>query len=118
MGSHGEVKAASEKARIARAAGLVSAMTLVSRVLGLVREVVFAALIGAGYHADAFKIGFRIPNLLRSEMFGITFPRRSMTPLMYSADLGSTVILGTLRISWTFRMSMPYSSRPTLKQTT
>jgi putative peptidoglycan lipid II flippase len=65
MGSGTEVKARMEKARIARAAGLVSAMTLVSRVLGLVREVVFAALIGAGYHADAFKIGFRIPNLLR-----------------------------------------------------
>jgi putative peptidoglycan lipid II flippase len=65
MGAGTEVKAASERARIARAAGLVSAMTLVSRVLGLVREVVFAALIGAGYHADAFKIGFRIPNLLR-----------------------------------------------------
>jgi putative peptidoglycan lipid II flippase len=65
MGPSTEVKAAAEKARIARAAGLVSAMTLVSRVLGLVREVVFAALIGAGYHSDAFRIGFRIPNLLR-----------------------------------------------------
>jgi putative peptidoglycan lipid II flippase len=65
VGSSTEVKTGSEKARIARAAGLVSAMTLVSRVLGLVREVVFAALIGAGYHSDAFRIGFRIPNLLR-----------------------------------------------------
>jgi putative peptidoglycan lipid II flippase len=65
MSATTEVKAGTEKARIARAAGLVSAMTLVSRVLGLVREVVFAALVGAGYHADAFKIGFRIPNLLR-----------------------------------------------------
>ena len=54
-----------ERGRIARAAGLVSAMTLVSRVLGLVREQVFAALVGAGYHSDAFRIGFRIPNLLR-----------------------------------------------------
>src|SRR5512141_127024 len=58
-------KADAEKNRIARAAGLVSAMTLVSRVLGLVREQVFAALVGAGYHSDAFRIGFRIPNLLR-----------------------------------------------------
>ena len=65
MGSSAEVKTGFEKARIARAAGLVSAMTLISRVLGLVREVVFAALIGAGYHSDAFRIGFRIPNLLR-----------------------------------------------------
>ncbi len=55
----------SERSRIARAAGLISALTLVSRVLGLVREQVFAALVGAGYHSDAFRIGFRIPNLLR-----------------------------------------------------
>jgi putative peptidoglycan lipid II flippase len=65
MGKTDQVKAGAEKARIARAAGLVSAMTLVSRLLGLVREVVFAALVGAGYHSDAFKIAFRIPNLLR-----------------------------------------------------
>src|SRR5512141_1594704 len=58
-------KADAEKNRIARAAGLVSAMTLVSRLLGLVREQVFAALLGAGYYSDAFRIGFRIPNLLR-----------------------------------------------------
>jgi putative peptidoglycan lipid II flippase len=60
-----EVKARAETARIARAAGLVSAMTLVSRLLGLFREQVFAALLGAGYHSDAFRIAFRIPNLLR-----------------------------------------------------
>jgi putative peptidoglycan lipid II flippase len=48
-----------------RAAGLVSSLILVSRLLGVVREQVFAALLGAGLHADAFQIGFRIPNLLR-----------------------------------------------------
>jgi putative peptidoglycan lipid II flippase len=57
--------AGTERARIARAAGLVSSMTLVSRVLGLVREQVFAALLGAGFYSDAFRIAFRIPNLLR-----------------------------------------------------
>jgi putative peptidoglycan lipid II flippase len=60
-----EVKAESERARIARAAGLVSGLTLVSRLLGLVREMVFAALIGAGFYSDAFRMAFRIPNLLR-----------------------------------------------------
>ena len=65
MGPDTEVKTSTEKARIARAAGLVSAMTLVSRILGLVREMAFASLVGAGYHSDAFRIGFRIPNLLR-----------------------------------------------------
>jgi putative peptidoglycan lipid II flippase len=48
-----------------RAAGLVSALTLVSRLLGLAREQTFAALLGAGFHADAFQMAFRIPNLLR-----------------------------------------------------
>jgi len=48
-----------------RSAGLISALTLVSRVLGLVREQAFAALLGAGLYADAFNIAFRIPNLLR-----------------------------------------------------
>ncbi|MGE5127478.1 MAG: murein biosynthesis integral membrane protein MurJ [Betaproteobacteria bacterium] len=66
MSAASEVKKAeAEKGRIARAAGLVSAMTLVSRLLGLVREQVFAALLGAGYYSDAFRIGYRIPNLLR-----------------------------------------------------
>ncbi|MFH1024773.1 MAG: murein biosynthesis integral membrane protein MurJ [Planctomycetota bacterium] len=43
----------------------VSAFTLVSRVLGLVRDQVFAALLGAGALADAFVVAFRVPNLLR-----------------------------------------------------
>jgi putative peptidoglycan lipid II flippase len=36
-----------------------------SRVLGLVREIVFASYFGAGFATDAFFIAFRIPNLLR-----------------------------------------------------
>ncbi len=50
---------------LARAAGLVSALTFLSRVLGLVREQVFAALLGAGLYADAFQAAFKVPNLLR-----------------------------------------------------
>lgn len=43
----------------------VSVAILGSRVLGLVREVVFASLFGAGAVADAYHVAFRIPNLLR-----------------------------------------------------
>jgi putative peptidoglycan lipid II flippase len=50
---------------LVRAAGLVSGLTMVSRLLGLGREMLFAALLGAGVHADAFQIAYRIPNLLR-----------------------------------------------------
>ncbi len=51
--------------KIARAAGAVSIAVFASRILGLVREQVFAALFGAGYAFDAFVVAFRIPNLLR-----------------------------------------------------
>ncbi len=48
-----------------RAAWVVSLATLLSRVLGLVREQLFAALLGASSLADAFVAAFRLPNLLR-----------------------------------------------------
>lgn len=51
--------------KIARAAGAVSIAVFASRILGLVREQVFAALFGAGYAFDAFVVAYRIPNLLR-----------------------------------------------------
>jgi putative peptidoglycan lipid II flippase len=48
-----------------RAAGVVGLAVLCSRVLGLAREQIFAALFGGGRVMDAFTIAFRIPNLLR-----------------------------------------------------
>ena len=51
--------------RLARSAGLIGAATLTSRVLGVAREIVLAALFGAGNQMDAFNVAFRIPNLLR-----------------------------------------------------
>jgi len=50
--------------RMGRAIWL-SAATMTSRVLGLVRDQLFAALVGANQWSDAFVVGFRIPNLLR-----------------------------------------------------
>ena len=52
-----------------RAAGVVGLAVLCSRVLGLAREQIFAALFGGGRIMDAFTIAFRIPNLLR-DLFG------------------------------------------------
>jgi putative peptidoglycan lipid II flippase len=51
--------------RAARAAGAVSVAVLLSRVLGLVRDLFFAKLFGAGLYNDAWLVAFRIPNLLR-----------------------------------------------------
>ena len=48
-----------------KAAGVVGLAVLCSRILGLAREQIFAALFGGGRVMDAFTIAFRIPNLLR-----------------------------------------------------
>ncbi len=59
----------SENARLARTAGVIGLATLISRVLGYVRDMVIASFFGAGWAADAFIAAFRIPNLLR-RLFG------------------------------------------------
>ena len=43
----------------------VSGMTMVSRITGLFREILFARAFGASAYTDAFNVAFRIPNLLR-----------------------------------------------------
>ena len=48
-----------------RAAGIIGLAVMCSRLLGLAREQIFAALFGGGSAMDAFTAAFRIPNLLR-----------------------------------------------------
>jgi putative peptidoglycan lipid II flippase len=48
-----------------RAVATVSSLTMVSRVLGFVRDFFIARVFGAGLLTDAFFVAFRIPNLLR-----------------------------------------------------
>lgn len=56
-----------QSGNVARSAGIVSLAVMASRVLGLVREMVFAYFFGASksFANDAYVIAFRIPNLLR-----------------------------------------------------
>jgi putative peptidoglycan lipid II flippase len=48
-----------------KAAGIIGLAVMCSRLLGLLREQIFAALFGGGLAMDAFTAAFRIPNLLR-----------------------------------------------------
>jgi putative peptidoglycan lipid II flippase len=48
-----------------KAAGIIGIAVMCSRLLGLAREQIFAALFGGGAAMDAFTAAFRIPNLLR-----------------------------------------------------
>lgn len=59
----------SDHIKITRNAGVVSGATLLSRLLGAVRDIAIASFFGAGMVSDAFVAAFRIPNLLR-RMFG------------------------------------------------
>ncbi len=57
------------KKGIERAAGIVGSFTFLSRILGLIRDIVIAKVFGSGILTDAFFVAFRIPNLLR-RLFG------------------------------------------------
>ncbi|TET95538.1 MAG: murein biosynthesis integral membrane protein MurJ [Desulfobacteraceae bacterium] len=54
-----------ENELVTRAAGVVGIFTFLSRILGLVRDILIANFFGSGMSADAFFVAFRIPNLLR-----------------------------------------------------
>lgn len=51
--------------KLAKTAGLISGLTMVSRVFGYVRDGLGGAILGAGFANDAYLAAFRIPNLLR-----------------------------------------------------
>ncbi len=55
----------SEKKHIVRAAGVLGFATVLSRIMGMVRDMVVSRLFGAGFATDAFFAAFIIPNMLR-----------------------------------------------------
>lgn len=90
----------------ARAAGKVSLAVLLSRVLGVVREMTFARLFGAGIANDAFNAAFRVPNLFRdlfaegalSAAFVPTFTEYLRNRTRSDAFLLANLVLTTLMI--------------------
>src|SRR5437879_13210961 len=60
-----EFKVSSTERQVVRALGSIGSATLVSRVVGFVRDIVVALVFGAGPVTDAFFVAFRIPNILR-----------------------------------------------------
>jgi len=54
-----------KRRNLIRSAGVVGSFTFLSRILGLLRDIVIANYFGATMAADAFYVAFRIPNLLR-----------------------------------------------------
>jgi putative peptidoglycan lipid II flippase len=58
-------KANTKRDGLLKSSAVVSVMTMLSRVLGLLRDVVIANFVGASAAADAFFIAFKIPNFMR-----------------------------------------------------
>lgn len=85
---------------------MVGAATMLSRVLGLVREQIFAALFGVTAFGDAFLIAFRIPNLLRdlfaegtlSSAFVPTFAELRRSKGVAAAFALANVVLGAVLV--------------------
>ena len=53
------------KGGLLRSSGIVSFFTMLSRMLGLARDIIFARVIGAEALADVFFVAFKIPNFFR-----------------------------------------------------
>jgi putative peptidoglycan lipid II flippase len=73
--------------RLARAAGIMSLATLLSRILGLVRDMTLARFFGAGGASDVFFVAFRIPNLLR-ELFAEGSMSAAFVPVLARVQAG------------------------------
>ena len=76
-----------------RHAKLVGGLTLLSRVVGLVREGVFAHYLGAGVVANAFRLAFMIPNLFR-KLLGEGALSAAFVPLYAQANKRGTTETG------------------------
>ncbi len=74
-------------ASLVRATGTIGGLTLVSRILGLVRDQLFALFVGAGLASDCFLIAFRLPNLFRA-LFAEGAFSAAFVP-MFSREIGA-----------------------------
>ncbi|WFE77288.1 murein biosynthesis integral membrane protein MurJ [Roseinatronobacter sp. S2] len=84
-----------------RKLGIVSGLTLISRVLGFLRDMVLAAALGAGPVADAFMLAFRLPNHFRAILAEGAF-NAAFLPTWATADAGGrdTSQLGAQVLGW------------------
>ena len=88
---------------IAKAAGVMSAATFISRVLGFVRDMIFAVYFGATGVSDTFFAAFRIPNLLR-ELFAEGSMSSAFIPVLteYRQKQGDEQANRLVKVTFTF----------------
>ena len=113
---------------IAKATGNIAGMTIISRILGFIRDMLIASLFGTSMAADAFFVAFRIPNILRHllaegalsagfvPVFTETYTREGKEQLWKLVKIVSAlffivsltlVILGIILAPWLVRIIAP-----------
>ena len=92
-----------ERHRIARAAGIMSIATFISRILGYIKDMILANFFGATGIADTFFVAFRIPNLLR-ELFAEGSMSSAFIPVLteYQTKQGAEEARRLVRVIFTF----------------
>ena len=85
-----------KSAKLLRSSGVVSSMTMLSRVMGLLRDVVFARIIGADAMADAFFVAFKIPNFFRRLFAEGAFSQAFVPVLAEYRETGSQAAIKAL----------------------
>ncbi len=79
-----------------RSSAVVGSMTMLSRVLGLLRDVVIAAFVGATANADAFFVAFKVPNFLRRLFAEGAFSQAFVPVLAEYREQGSHALVRAL----------------------
>lgn len=99
----------------------VGGWTMISRILGFVRDVMIANVLGAGMIADAFFIAFKFPNLFR-RLFGEGAMNAAFVPLFagrletqgkdaaraFAADVAAVLTVWSLMLTLVFMAAMPW----------
>lgn len=107
--------------RLYRAFVTVGGMTMISRVLGFIRDILIAFVLGTGLVADAFFVAFRFPNLFR-RLFGEGAFNAAFVPLFtrqlnengkdaanhFARDIASLLITALLIFTALAEIAMPW----------
>src|SRR5438309_7804513 len=123
--------------QVVRALGSIGSATLLSRVLGYVRDMVVALIFGAGPVTDAFFVAFRIPNILRRLLaegalstavipvftdYAVNRSREALVRMLRALlaaallVLGVTTLLGVIAAPWLLSVIAPGFSEPVQRE--
>lgn len=106
---------------LARAIATLGGWTMVSRVLGLCRDILFASAVGAGMVADAFFVAFKFPNFFRRlfaegafnaafvPLFTERLTRDGVAPARdFAAQVASVMVTFMLCFTFAMQLAMPW----------